>query len=253
MKKLTLQLRSKEQAVTIIERTLLELLQTLDTTQKDSGRSYIKIVLSKDQSIIIKMLDPYEGQHGFILYAYFFSKNETIFPVFGSLVSMSTIESVSKSLATITVDFSHKLEVKSVDIECNLEETDSIKFFTMDFTVYDNDTIANSILHSLNKYNDCMALKIYCHINIGFPEEVSFEYTLKIQHSNIFSEDRYSILTKDTSGDVEEYYALTGKNAREVIMDTLNIGRKLISIVRPDKHEVGKIILLQLTEENYNV
>lgn len=147
MKKLTLQLRSKEQAVTIIERTLLELLQTLDTTQKDSGRRYIKIILSKDHSIIIKMLDPYEGQHGFILYAYFFSKNETIFPVFGSLVSMSTIESVSKSLATITVDFSHKLEVKSVDIECNLEETDSIKFFTMDFTVYDNYTIANSILH----------------------------------------------------------------------------------------------------------
>ena len=105
----------------------------------------------------------------------------------------------------------------------------------------------------MNRYNDCMALKIYCHINIGCPEEVSFEYVMKIQYSNIFSEDRYSILTKDTSGNVEEYYSLNAKEAREIIMSILIIGRKLINVVKPDKHEEGKIILLQLTEENYNV
>lgn len=253
MKKLTLQLRSKEQAEQIIEKSLLELLQTIDTSQKDSGRRYIKIILSKDNSIIIKMLDPYDGQHGFILYAYFLSKNETIFPVFSSVVSWSTIESVSNSLATITVDFAHKLEVKNIDIEYCLDETDFIKFSTIDFTVYDNDTIANHILQSMNRYNDCMALKIYCHINIRCPEEVSFEYVMKIQYSDIFSDDRYSVLTKDTSGDVEEYYSLNAKEAREIIMNTLIIGRKLINVVKPNTHEEGKIILLQLTEENYNV
>lgn len=159
MKKLTLQLRSKEQAVTIIERTLLELLQTLDTTQIDSGRSYIKIVLSKDQSIIIKMLNSY-GSSDYIIHAYYVKMNNIPVPVFSTVINEYTRNGSILNLSHMISDISIDNNIDEIAVEYSLDEDPILSFKKGDATNRTNDEIINYIFKYMDRYNDCIMIKL---------------------------------------------------------------------------------------------
>ena len=252
MKKLTLQLRSKEQAVTIIERTLLELLQTLDTTQIDSGRSYIKIVLSKDQSIIIKMLNSY-GSSDYIIHAYYVKMNNIPVPVFSTVINEYTRNGSILNLSHMISDISIDNNIDEIAVEYSLGEDPTLSFKKGDATNRTNDEIINYIFKYMDRYNDCIMIKLDYLINVGTPEEIASEYTMKIQYTTSYGNEYYSIFTKDTTGDTGDFVDLDKEEAAMTIDDILNIMRKIASTVIKEKHEKGRILLYTLMEESYNV
>lgn len=253
MKKITLQLRSKEQAVEIIERTLSELLQTFDTTQKDSGRRYIKIILSKDQSIIIKMLNHYYAEQGYVLCVYSILKNDPPSPILSSIVNDMTKDGAIRNLSSIITEFAYHYKTSSIIIEYCLNENIKVGFRTRDVTDCDNCNIIDYIFEVMNKYNDCMILRLDYLINIGCPEEVTCEYNMKIQYTEVFGQDFYSLDIINLTGDTEEFINLNPEDTEATINDTLNIMRKIASTAILEKQEKGKILMLELVEECYNV
>ena len=250
MKKLTLQLRSKEQAVTIIERTLLELLQTLDTTQIDSGRSYIKIVLSKDQSIIIKMLNSY-GSSDYIIHAYYKKMNSIPVPVFSTVINEYAKNGSILNLSHMISDISLDNNIDEIVVEYNLSEDPTLSFRKRDATNHTNYEIINYIFDYMNRYNDCIMIKLDYLINVGTPEEIASEYIMKIQYTASYGNEYFS--TKDTTGDTGDFVDLDKEEAAMTIDDTLNIMRKIASTAIKEKHEKGRILLYILMEESYNV
>lgn len=261
MKKLTLQLRGKEQAVGIIERTLSELLQTFDITQKDSDRCYIKIILSKDHSIIIKMLNQYNSECCYIICAFLIVADISQTPIFSSImndeIKDESLNALSKSIVALTYHVNKNTDRVSLSLQYSLLSGSSMLFQQIIFSKPDHENnsaeIMRYIFNNMDKRNDRLLLRLEYHINLNSPEEILFMYDVKIQYTNIFGNDYYSLMVNKSTGESDTYIDYTAEEAAEELVETLDDMYSIASTAILDKKEKGQVMLYKLEEECYSV
>ena len=250
-----------ETDMAIIDNELYSILKEYDAHSR-SGPRFIRINIIADISIIIKMLNIFiTDGNSCVLYVYLSSDRRKRY-VYSQAIQYDLgedfsadyqIKEAANHIAGITVQmleaYDYRTDHFSIDYNFNEDKYYPNKYFNniniegntrMDKITY----IVDTIIQNLNIFTDCALVVMYYHINIGDPEyESKVSYYLKIQYSEIFCTDSYSIEFKRPDNTYTEY-ALDVNKFTDYMYETLTYLYKVTEcILDGEKGSISLYIL----------